>query len=111
MKVLSIGNSFSTDATAYLHRAAVSAGVDLDTYNLYIGGCSLERHWDNVVREAKEYLLGIFTLTSEYLWFTVFISAVIILFPSEYSPLPNPVMLFIIFFPISSARMIIWLLK
>lgn len=59
MKVLSIGNSFSTDATAYLHRAAVSAGVDLDTYNLYIGGCSLERHWDNVVREAKEYLLEI----------------------------------------------------
>ena len=38
MKVLSIGNSFSTDATAYLHRAAVSAGVDLDTYNLWTSG-------------------------------------------------------------------------
>lgn len=59
MKILCIGNSFSTDATAYLYRAAVSAGVDLDTYNLYIGGCSLERHWENVEKEAKAYLLEI----------------------------------------------------
>ena len=47
---------------------------------------------------AKEYLLGIFTLMSAYLWFTDLISATIRLFPSVYSPLPNPVMLFIIKF-------------
>lgn len=59
MKVLCIGNSFSADATAYLHQAAKSAGVELETYNLYIGGCSLERHWNHVVCKARDYLLEI----------------------------------------------------
>lgn len=59
MKVLCIGNSFSTDATAYLSRVAASAGVSLETYNLYIGGCSLARHWKNVETQEKEYLLEI----------------------------------------------------
>ncbi len=48
MKILCIGNSFSTDATTYLSRVAASAGITLETYNLYIGGCSLERHWNNM---------------------------------------------------------------
>ncbi len=59
MRVLCIGNSFSTDATTYLYRTAASAGVNLETYNLYIGGCSLERHWNNVVNAEPEYLLEI----------------------------------------------------
>ena len=39
MRVLAIGNSFSQDATTYLHQTAAAQGVALDVLNLYIGGC------------------------------------------------------------------------
>lgn len=47
MKILSIGNSFSQDAQKWLHQLAVSAGCELFCANLFIGGCSLERHSRN----------------------------------------------------------------
>lgn len=47
MKVLSIGNSFSQDAHKWLHKLAQADGFNIETYNLYIGGCSLETHWKN----------------------------------------------------------------
>lgn len=59
LKILSIGNSFSQDATAYPHQIAQSVGIDLMTVNLYIGGCSLERHWHNVVNQLADYALEI----------------------------------------------------
>jgi len=55
MKLLSIGNSFSTDAHFFLHRLAVLHGVDLYTANLFIGGCSLETHWHNVNENNADY--------------------------------------------------------
>ena len=48
MKVLAIGNSFSEDASAYLHQLSVAAGKEIQITNLYIGGCPLERHWQNI---------------------------------------------------------------
>lgn len=57
MKILAIGNSFSQDATHYLHGLLASGGVDARVVNLYIGGCSLERHWENIRNDAEEYLL------------------------------------------------------
>lgn len=48
MKILCIGNSFSQDATRYLEAMAASAGESLFVRNLYIGGCSLERHVENI---------------------------------------------------------------
>ena len=48
MKILSIGNSFSTDAHKYLFRLARLNGIEMKTANLFIGGCSLETHWLNV---------------------------------------------------------------
>lgn len=57
IKVLAIGNSFSQDATHYLHQIAAADNVDIKVVNLYIGGCTLERHWDNILNEAEEYLL------------------------------------------------------
>ena len=57
MNVLSIGNSFSEDATRYLHGVASSAGVNLTSVNLYIGGCSLYRHFQNMKNDAKAYEL------------------------------------------------------
>lgn len=55
MNVLAIGNSFSQDATRYLQKIMQAGGVDGRVVNLYIGGCSLERHWKNVCTDAPEY--------------------------------------------------------
>lgn len=57
--VLSIGNSFSQDAHCHLHDFAKSEGVDIETVNLFIGGCSLERHYRNMVGNKREYTLEI----------------------------------------------------
>ncbi len=57
IKILAIGNSFSQDATYYLHQIAAADDVDIKVVNLYIGGCSLERHWNNIQSGAEEYLL------------------------------------------------------
>ncbi|MBR2937103.1 MAG: DUF4886 domain-containing protein [Oscillospiraceae bacterium] len=55
MKVLSIGNSFSQDAHKWLHQLAVMNGVEMETLNLYVSGCSLARHWANVEANAEVY--------------------------------------------------------
>lgn len=57
MKLLSIGNSFSQDAQEWLHQIAVANGVELETTNLMIGGCSLETHWSHVLDGQPEYYL------------------------------------------------------
>lgn len=57
MKLLSIGNSFSQDAQEWLHQIAVANGVDLETTNLMIGGCSLETHWNHVLDKETAYYL------------------------------------------------------
>ena len=57
MNILSIGNSFSQDAQRYLHRIAKADGVSLDTFNLYIGGCDLETHYQNMLGDKKAYTL------------------------------------------------------
>ena len=50
LKVLMIGNSFSISCLRHLPQVAQDRGVDLDLASLYIGGCSLKRHWENVVK-------------------------------------------------------------
>ncbi len=55
MKILAIGNSFSEDATARLHQMAESAGIDIYVNSLYIGGCSLEMHANNIRANADTY--------------------------------------------------------
>lgn len=59
MKILSIGNSFSHDAHVWLSQVAQSAGDDIYAVNLYIGGCPLERHWNNYVSRDAAYDLEI----------------------------------------------------
>ena len=48
-KVLMIGNSFSISLLHHLPQVAADRGVELDLASLYIGGCTLERHWSNVL--------------------------------------------------------------
>jgi hypothetical protein len=55
MRVLAIGNSFSEDATYFLHNISVAAGEEIYVVNLYIGGCSLEQHWLNIESGDKAY--------------------------------------------------------
>lgn len=55
VRILAIGNSFSEDALRYLHPIAAAEGIDAKVVNLCIGGCSLERHWLNVEKDAKAY--------------------------------------------------------
>lgn len=59
INVLSIGNSFSQDAQRYLHDIAKHEGVDLQTVNLFRGGCPLERHYRNIMGNREDYDLQI----------------------------------------------------
>ena len=55
MNVLSISNSFGDDATAYLHQIARADGVKLDVTTLYIGGCTMDTHYRNMLGNKKAY--------------------------------------------------------
>lgn len=56
VRILAIGNSFSTDAVEqYLHELAKAEGVSTIIGNMFIGGCSLERHVKNARDNAAAY--------------------------------------------------------
>ena len=57
MNILAIGNSFSQDATRYLHQIARCAGDKINVVNLYIGGCPLSKHYANMLSEDDAYRL------------------------------------------------------
>ena len=57
MKILAIGNSFSQDATRYLEKIAKANGDTAEIATLYIGGCSLDKHFRNMKIDAKAYEL------------------------------------------------------
>ena len=59
MKLLSIGNSFSTDSHRFLNSLAEQNGICLECYNLFIGGCSLEAHWKNFIEKNEYYDLEV----------------------------------------------------
>ena len=55
LKVLMIGNSFSICCLHETPAIAESMGLKLDLASLYIGGCSLERHWNNATNTAASF--------------------------------------------------------
>ncbi|MEG0949236.1 MAG: DUF4886 domain-containing protein [Bacteroidales bacterium] len=55
LRILAIGNSFSVDGLTYLQEIAEAAGRPIVIGNLYIGGCSLERHLQNSMTDDKPY--------------------------------------------------------
>jgi hypothetical protein len=55
MNILAIGNSFSEDAARYLHGVAMADGNAVNIVNLFIGGCSLERHDRNMQSDETAY--------------------------------------------------------
>lgn len=59
VKILSIGNSFSYDSHAHLHNLANTIGLNIETVNLFIGGCSLETHYKNMINSNASYSIDI----------------------------------------------------
>lgn len=60
MKVLSIGNSFSVDSVEHLFGVLQALGEEeIILANMYIGGCSLDRHAENAEKNLPEYELFI----------------------------------------------------
>ena len=56
LKVLAIGNSFSTDSMEYLYQIAKAGGVEeIVLGNLYYGGCSLQQHLGFAKADSPEY--------------------------------------------------------
>lgn len=56
IKVLAIGNSFSQDAVEqYLYELAAAQGDSLIIGNAYIGGCTIERHYNNLISSKADY--------------------------------------------------------
>lgn len=56
LRVLAIGNSFSMDAVEQnLHELGAADGVVLIVGDMYIGGCSLERHYNNANGDIADY--------------------------------------------------------
>ena len=57
MKILSIGNSFSVDTMEHIADIMKSLGAaDFKFGNLYIGGCSINRHYNNAVCNLADYI-------------------------------------------------------
>ncbi|MBQ8431353.1 MAG: DUF4886 domain-containing protein [Clostridia bacterium] len=56
LKILSIGNSFSMDTMEHLANVALSLGYQsVKLGNLYIGGCSLNKHFYNAENDLAAY--------------------------------------------------------
>ena len=56
LKLLAIGNSFSEDAIEQnLFELAAATGHQMVIGNMYIGGCSLERHCNNARTDKPDY--------------------------------------------------------
>lgn len=56
LKVLAIGNSFSEDATTYLGEIAADFGIEeMIIGNMYIGGATLETHWNSAKNSTSSY--------------------------------------------------------
>ena len=79
IKILSVGNSFSVDAMYnYLYQMFEAAGcTDIRLGILYIGGASIDTHYDNVRLDRAKYdyyenVNGNWTVTPEYKASTAF---------------------------------------
>ncbi len=56
LKILTIGNSFSVDCMQFVYDIAGAAGVEnIKLGNLYISGCSLNKHLTNLKADSADY--------------------------------------------------------
>ena len=56
LKILFIGNSFAVDTMEHFVNVALSLGYKkVKTWTLYHGGCSIDRHYNNIIHNIKDY--------------------------------------------------------
>ena len=56
LKILSVGNSFAMDTSEYVPQLALDLGFEsVHIGTLYIGGCSIRRHYNNAQSNAQAY--------------------------------------------------------
>ena len=56
LKILIMGNSFSDDSMEYVANIAKDIGIkNIKLGNLFIGGCSLSKHYNNAIKDLKAY--------------------------------------------------------
>ena len=55
LNILMIGNSFADDTLFYSARIAGSYGINLNLYDAYIAGCTLNQHYSNLQSGAQSY--------------------------------------------------------
>ena len=66
LRVLAIGNSFSQSLCRYFPAVAADAGEPIEFCNLFIGGCPLRRHAENIRKGAEDPAFAPYDVT----WFT-----------------------------------------
>lgn len=69
VSILFLANSFADDTIQYMPEIANELSYDLDLYNLYIGGCDINRHINNILNKNKEYELRIYN-KEKHIWET-----------------------------------------
>lgn len=55
LKVLMIGNSFADDTVFYTARIANSLGINIEMYDAYIAGCTINTHYNNIRSDDTPY--------------------------------------------------------
>ena len=56
IRILAFGNSYSQDAMdPYLYDLFKAEGIEAVIGNMYIAGCSLEKHWENISENNNAY--------------------------------------------------------
>ena len=55
LKVLFIGNSFSDDTIQWMYEIAEDYGINVIVENMYIGGCTLDTHYSNILNDSPNY--------------------------------------------------------
>ena len=60
IRLLSIGNSFSDDMQQYMYDIFKENGYETVIANLCVGGCTLKRHYDNILSDNHEYCFKVY---------------------------------------------------
>lgn len=55
LNILMIGNSYSDDTSQWVNEICNDLGIEVNIGNLYIGGCSLETHYQNLKNDKNSY--------------------------------------------------------
>lgn len=55
LNILMIGNSFADDTLYYSENVAKSFGINLNLYDAYIAGCTIDQHYSNLTNDTASY--------------------------------------------------------